>query len=104
MGRATDNKYELVNVEDNVIYNVRARAITTLGTKSSYTSSDHLVIGKIAPPQDVQDFSVNIVGEEAHLTWTPVTDLDLSHYKIRHSKLTSGATYANSREIVPTVA
>ena len=104
MGRATDNKYELVNVEDNVIYNVRARAITTLGTKSSYTSSDHLVIGKIAPPQDVQDFSVNIVGEEAHLTWTPVTDLDLSHYKIRHSKLTSGATYANSMDIVPKVA
>lgn len=104
MGRATDNKYELVNVEDNVIYNVRARAITTLGTKSAYSSSDHLVIGKIAPPADVQDFSVNITGEDAHLTWTPVADLDLSHYKIRHSKLTSGATYANSMDIVPKVA
>ena len=34
------------------------------------------------PPQDVQDFSVNIVGDDAHLSWTPVTDLDLSHYKI----------------------
>jgi hypothetical protein len=104
MGRATDNKYELVNVQDNVTYNVRARAITTLGTKSAYTSVDHLVIGKIAPPEDVQDFSVNITGEDAHLTWTPVTDLDLSHYKIRHSKLTSGATYANSMDIVPKVA
>tara|TARA_B100000963_G_scaffold103207_1_gene89354 strand:- start:1600 stop:4746 length:3147 start_codon:yes stop_codon:yes gene_type:complete len=104
MGRATDNKYELVNVQDNVVYNVRARAITTLGTKSEYQSVDHLVIGKTAPPQDVQDFSVNIVGEEAHLSWTPVADLDLSHYKIRHSKLTSGATYANSMDIVPKVA
>lgn len=104
MGRATDNKYELVNVQDNVVYDVRARAITTLGTKSAYSSVEHLVIGKTAPPQDVQDFSVNIVGEEAHLSWTPVTDLDLSHYKIRHSKLTTGATYANSMDIVPKVA
>ena len=104
MGRSSDNRYELINVEDNVTYNIRARAITTLGSKSTYTSVDHLVIGKSAPPANVEDFSVNIVGEDAHLTWTPVADLDLSHYKIRHSKLTSGATYANSMDIVPKVA
>ena len=104
MGRSSDSRYELINVQDNVTYNIRARAVSTLGVKSEYSSVDHLVIGKAAPPQDVQDFSVNIVGDDAHLSWTPVTDLDLSHYKIRHSKQTTGATYANSMDIVPKVA
>lgn len=104
MGRSSDSRYELLNVQDNVTYNIRARAVSTLGVKSPYTSVDHLVIGKSAPPANVEDFSVNIVGEDAHLSWTPVADLDLSHYKIRHSKLTSGATYANSMDIVPKVA
>ena len=104
MGRSSDSRYELLNVQDNVTYNIRARAVSTLGVKSPYTSVDHLVIGKAAPPADVQDFSVNIVGDDAHLSWTPVADLDLSHYKIRHSKKTTGATYANSMDIVPKVA
>ena len=46
------------------------------------------------------NFSVNIIGKEAHLTWTPVADLDLSHYIIRHSTATSGAAFNTSRTLV----
>ncbi len=104
LGRASGNRFELLNVEDNIVYDVRARAITTLGSKSSYTTGTHQVVGKSAPPADVTDFSVNIDGAVAHLTWTPVADLDLSHYKIRHSGATTGATYQNATDLVPKVA
>jgi len=70
LGRASGNRFELLNVEDNIVYDVRARAITTLGSKSSYTTGTHQVVGKSAPPADVTDFSVNIDGAVAHLTWT----------------------------------
>ena len=39
-----------------------------------------------------------------HLVWRPTPDLDLSHYKIRYSKATSGATYSNSTDVVDKVA
>lgn len=61
------------------------------------------MVGSTAPPQDVTNFSVNIVGTEAHMSWTPVTDLDLSHYKIRHCRETTGGTYANSKDLISKV-
>jgi hypothetical protein len=37
------------------------------------------------------------------LTWTPTSDLDLSHYKIRYATETSGASYQNARDLVSKV-
>jgi hypothetical protein len=103
LGRGSSAQFELVNVEDNVIYDVRARSVSSI-SRSVFVSTTHQVVGKTQPPQDVTNFSVNIIGTEAHLGWTPVTDLDLSHYRIRHAKETSGATYANSIDIADKVS
>lgn len=96
IGTSSSNKFELVDVEDGIIYDVRARVITALGVRSPFATVQHQIVGKTAPPADVTDFSVNIIGTEAALSWTPTTDLDLSHYIIRHSRATSGASYSNS--------
>lgn len=101
MGQTGGGIFEQVNIVDGDTYTVRARVINSLGVRSAFTTLTHDVVGKTAPPQNVQDFSVNIIGTEAHLSWTPVTDADLSHYIIRHSPLTSGAEYANARTIYP---
>jgi len=103
LGRGSSSQFELVNVEDNVVYDVRARSVSSI-SRSVFVSTTHQVVGKTAPPQDVTNFSVNIIGAEAHLAWTPVTDLDLSHYRIRHAKETSGATYANAVDIADKVS
>ena len=96
IGTSSSNKFELVDVEDGIIYDVRARVITALGVRSPFATVQHQIVGKTAPPADVTDFSVNIIGTEAALSWTPTTDLDLSHYIIRHSRATSGASYSNA--------
>ena len=103
LGEATGNIFELVGARDGLVYNVRARSYNAIGVRSAFVEGSHQVVGKTAPPQNVTGFGVNVVGTEAHLSWVPVTDLDLSHYRIRHSSLTTGATYSNAVDIVQKV-
>lgn len=102
LGRGTSSIYELPNVEDGVVYEVRAIAYNGLGVRSDvYTVVNHEVIGKTAPPADVENLSVNLVGSELHLDWDAVPDLDLDHYKVRHSNITSGGEYQNAVDLIP---
>ncbi len=93
LGRSKGNIFELVNAEDGAIYNVRARSINAFNVHSDFTTTAHEVVGKTAPPSDVTNFSTNVVGDFVHLNWTPVSDLDLSHYIIRHTSDTTSATF-----------
>ena len=104
LGRASGNRFELPNVQDGADYEVRARAITSIGIRGPFNLVTHNITGKTAPPSDVTDFKVNITGTEAHLTWTAAPDLDLSHYRIRHSSSTSGASYSNAQDLARKVS
>jgi len=96
--------HRILNVVDGLIYNVRVKAFNTLGVQSTYTSATRTIIGGIAPPADVEDFSCNIIGSDAHLSWTQIADLDLAYYQIRYSTLTTGAEWLNSVSLVEKVA
>jgi len=85
-------------------YVFKVFAINSIGKKSLPTEINTYIYGKTAPPADVTNFSVNVIGTQAHLSWTPVSDLDLAYYRIRHSNLTSGATYSDSIDIIDRVA
>jgi hypothetical protein len=57
------------------------------------------------PPTDVEDFSCNVVGQEAHLAWTAVPDLDLAYYNLRYSTATDGsADWQNSVNLVEKIS
>ena len=103
-GQVTGLFHRILNVKDGFTYNVRVKAFNTLGVSSTYTSATRTIIGGIAPPSDVTDFSCNIIGGDAHLSWQQITDLDLAHYQIRYSTLTTGASWANSVSLVEKVA
>ena len=104
LGKGGTGRYELLSVEDGVVYDVRARAINSLNVRSDFTTQAHQIVGKTLPPADVTNFQINIINTEAHLSWTPVADLDLSHYVIRHSPLTSGATFNNAITLIDKVS
>lgn len=104
LGIGSGNKYTLVNVQAGSTYDIRARAINALGIKSAWTEEEYEIQGTAVDPSDVTDFTVNIVGQQADLKWTAIPDGDLSHYIIRHSPLTSGATFNNSRTLVKKVS
>ena len=103
-GQVKGLNHRILNVVDGLIYNVRVKAFNTLGVQSTYTSATRTIIGGIAPPSDVTDFSCNIIGGDAHLSWQQISDLDLAHYQIRYSTLTTGASWGNSVSLVEKVA
>jgi hypothetical protein len=103
-GQGTGLTQRILNVKDGFLYNVRVKAVNTLGVSSTFVSASRTIIGGTAPPADVADFSCNIIGSDAHLSWTQIADLDLAFYQIRFSTLTSGASWANSVSLVEKVA
>lgn len=104
LGQATGNRFELTQVQDGVDYYVRARAISGIGVRSVWTTITHEVLGKTAPPSNVQNLNGSLIGNQVLLTWNPVTDLDLSSYRIRYSSKTTGATYQDSISLIDKVS
>ena len=104
IGTGIDTHYEVLGVKDSQTYEVRARAISASGVRSTYTTVSRQIVGKTAPPEDVINFSMNIIDTECHLTWDTVSDPDLDYYWIRFSSLTDGATFDNGIDIAPRVA
>ncbi len=97
--------HRVLNVIDQETYDVRVKAVNTLGVSSSYVSAQRKIVGAILPPSDVTDFSCNITGQDAHLSWTAIGDLDLAFYQIRFSDKTDGTgEWLNSVNLVTKVS
>ena len=97
--------HRVLNVIDQQTYDVRVKAVNTLGVSSSYVSAQRKIVGAIEPPSDVTDFSCNILGQEAHLGWEQISDLDLAFYNLRFSEATDGtADWQNSVALVEKVS
>jgi len=78
-------------------YSVRARAYNTFGNAGNWTYYENFTLTPNLPiPEDVSGLSLDVSSGDVTLEWNPVSAIDLSHYSIRHSPLTSGATWANS--------
>ena len=97
--------HRVLNVIDQQTYDVRVKAVNSLGVSSSYVSAQRKIVGAIDPPSDVEDFSCNITGQDAHLSWTAISDLDLAYYQIRFSDKTDGTgEWLNSVNLVTKVS
>ena len=97
--------HRVLNVIDQSSYDVRVKAVNSLGISSTYVSAQRTIIGAIAPPSDVTDFSCNIIGQEAHLGWEQISDLDLAFYNLRFSEKTDGtADWQNSVALVEKIS
>lgn len=97
-------KFEIIDVVDDD-YDIRARGINTFGIKGDFSIVSNFGVENLAdPPADVTDFSFNVGSSGILLEWEPVADLDLSFYRIRHSFVESGATFANAVTAINKVA
>ena len=103
VGLGSPGIYEVLDVGDG-FYDVRARAYNHLGVRGEWNLYESFqVSGTASPPQDVAAFHGQVYGGTIALEWTPVGDLDLSHYKIRYALEEAGATYANATTAVDKV-
>ena len=103
-GQAAGNRFEAIGISDG-LFDVRARAINVFGARGPFKTVTNFYATLFeASPEDVTNFSANVVGNTLHLSWAPVGDLDLSHYKVRYSSETSGADYNRAVDLVPKIA
>tara|TARA_R100001440_G_scaffold10909_2_gene19728 strand:+ start:1006 stop:4014 length:3009 start_codon:yes stop_codon:yes gene_type:complete len=97
-------EYQHLNVIDGATYQVRVRAVNTIGSKSTFISTTRTIIGGVDAPSNVEDFAVELHGQDhLKLTWTPPSansDLDISFYEIRYQNVTTGANWLNSTNLV----
>ena len=104
VGKSSSKNFRIPFLQDGE-YDVRARAINLFNVRGPYVEVLNYGFSPFAaPPQDVQNFSGNVVSDNLFLTWDPVSDLDLSHYKIRYSRDIVDAKYQDSVDLVKKVA
>jgi len=73
---------------------------------SPFVTWDQEIYGKLVPPNDVTDFQMVAQGDQAQLSWTKVTDLDVSiggSYWLRYTSKTSGVTWSDATDITKNI-
>ena len=96
VGSGELGRFEIIDLEPGV-YDVRARAINTLGVRGQFEVLPAVdVSGKLTPPSDVTGLFADLNGGSVILDWEPIPDLDLSHYTVRHAAEELAATWANA--------
>lgn len=103
MRRGSNSIVEKYPVKEGVIYDVRCRAINAVGVKSTYTTGQHEVNSAFAPPDNVTNYSIDVVGDKLYHSFDAVTNLDLDFYEIRFTSNTSETAYANTTVLVPRI-
>lgn len=94
-------RFEIYDVPDGV-FDVRVGA--EFGGGVSWMLVTEQAMGLTAPPSDVAQLSVTMIGDNLTLTWPPIPDRDLSHYYIRFTPITgSSASWANATDLLTQV-
>lgn len=83
----------ILDVQDGTSYDVRVRAVSATGVQGTYTTeTGHIVIGKTAPPSDVQGLVGTITQFGVELDWDAVPDLDVLSYVVKIGDLNQSWT------------
>jgi hypothetical protein len=96
--------HRVLNVISGDNYTVRVKAINSLGIESTSITATRDIVGEIDPPSDVQDFAINIVGSDAHLSWESIPDADLNYYVLNFTTETVNPEWQNSFTLVSRIS
>jgi hypothetical protein len=105
-------RFEILDIDtplagsiDQIVYEVRARAINALGVKGVYTSATKIVEADTTGPTAPATFTKQLSSGTIFFNWTASVDLDLSYYKMYHSSNTSAVfTDGSVIEIIEKIA
>jgi hypothetical protein len=104
VGKQRNGLFEVTGLGDDQ-YDVRARGFNSFGAAGPFTTiAGRQLTAFATPPDNVTNFTGNVTGNALNLSWTPVSNADLSHYKVRYSSETTGASYQNAVDIVDKIA
>lgn len=97
IGSGQVGSYQIAGVDAGVSYDIRARAINTLGVKGPFTQQTILVTPVVLDVDNVTAFEAQVLEDQILLDWDAVDDQALSFFKVRHSIKTDGsATWSDA--------
>ena len=100
VGVGAPGVFEVIDADDGM-YDLRVRSYSQLGVRGEWNYYyNYQVAGLAAPPDTVSTFHGQVNGSTVTLEWSPVSDLDLSYYFVRHAIEESGASFANATTAV----
>jgi len=99
-------RFSILNIEvptvseaGSITYDVRARAINSLGVKGNFSSTSKVIEADTTPPSAPTDFEANLSGGSIFFQWEGVSELDLSYYRLYHSSSTT-ATFGDGSQSI----
>ncbi|MEO1223785.1 MAG: phage tail protein [Pseudomonadota bacterium] len=101
-GTTSSLSIDIAPTEDGP-WEFRVRSLDNLGRVSPWATYQATLGVLDGPPSDVQNFTISVVGSIATLSWDPVPDLNLSHYRIKRSPRTDGPGWGEAVDIQPRV-
>ena len=102
------NDFTIENADAGT-YNFRIFSINAIGQPSpNPLEREFNAVGKTANPAAVQNLQIEPYSEnQVRLKWDPTTELDVLHTGkvfIRHTSATSGATFSNALDLIPSIS
>lgn len=106
MPETSSNDIEILSAEPG-LYDFWVYAISAVGKRSVPSTASQTIIGKAAPPSNVQNFSLIPQAGMAYLTWDQATDLDVligGSIRIRYSPDLLTPDWNDAVDIMPALA
>ncbi len=99
------NSISVTDIAEGETYDIRLRYVTEAGALSAaLTIAGYRVEGTTAVPSDVTGLNMNVLGNTAYLSWSPVTDIDLAYYTLRYAPQTSGVSWSSAADLVSRIS
>lgn len=102
----SSNNIDILDVQEGS-YTAQVVALSSLGKRSDVSEITYRVIGKTAPPSNVQNFSMIPMSNLASLSWDKATDLDVligGYIRVRHTPKITGQKWIDAVDIVPALS
>lgn len=102
--RTDQHAYDLPVTEGE--WQFQVTPVSAIGLKGPTVTLTKTIIGRFFPPLEPQQFRVKISDGVALFEWLPSKEIDViigGHFELRHSSRTSGATWAASQVVVPSI-
>lgn len=81
-------------------WSFKVRAYDQVGQRSPWAQLDVALLALNGPLDDVPTFRLALQGNQVLASWSPATDVRLTHYRIRHTPAVIGATWTNAIDLV----
>lgn len=101
---ATENTTVTIYDIPTGTYDFRVRARSSIGSYSNWVQNTREIFGLVAPPSDITNFSLNVIHDNAHLSWDAISDLDVKlggKIIIKHAGDPENYSWSTAIQIIP---